>query len=470
VQGFNYFDQGETDSFHKNNPQKPSIGTEEGMAQYTRGVYENNKTYLSAYDIQKPECRHTAEASIKYYAARPWIAGMFFWTGFDYRGEPAPFGWPNICSDFGIMDVCGFPKDVFYYLQSCWTDKPVLHLLPHWNWPGKEGQDIDVWAYSNCTQVELFLNGQSLGKKETPKNSHLQWMVKYKPGTLMARGYKNDKIIAEEKVETTGAPARIMLKPDRMSIQADGGDLSIVTVAVTDENGHVVPDAANKIDFELLGPGKIIGVGNGDPISHEPDVLIDTPSSVFIPLDDWRMQIVSAIKNLPQITKDYNDAEWRKVDTRSETGPLEAGTQAVFRTRFRMKPEDVEAEHQTVNFGMIDDSGWVYVNGKFVGEVHDWRSNPSFDIGKFINSGENTIAVIVRNENGSGGIGKGVTIELTKKHQPVNWSRSVFNGFAQVIVQSDKTAGEIRLKARSNALREENIVIHTTTESAHAQH
>lgn len=468
VQGFNYFDQGETDSFHKNNPQKPSIGTEEGMAQYTRGIYENNKTYLSAYDIQKPDCRHTAEASIKYYAARPWIAGMFFWTGFDYRGEPAPFGWPNICSDFGIMDVCGFPKDIFYYLQSCWTTKPVLHLLPHWNWPGKEGQDIDVWAYSNCNEVELFLNGQSLGKKRTPKNSHLQWTVKYQPGTIIAKGYTGGKIVTEEKVETTGVPARIMLKADRASIHADGEDVSVITVAVTDDKGHVVPDAANKIDFDLLGPGKIIGVGNGDPISHEADVLIDTPSSRFIPLDNWRMQVVSSIKDLPQAATDYNDTEWQKVDIHAETDQLKEGTQAVFRTHFTIKPEEIETDHQTINFGMIDDSGWVYVNGKFVGESHDWRSNPSFEIGKFLNSGENTIAVVVKNENGSGGIGKGVTIELTKKHGPVNWQRSAFNGFAQVIVRSGKAAGEIRIKAHANGLREENIVINTTTGSSHS--
>ena len=466
VQGFNYFDQGETDIFHKNNPQKPSIGTEEGMAQYTRGIYKNSDTYLSAYDIQKPDCRHTAEASIKYYAARPWIGGMFFWTGFDYRGEPAPFGWPNICSDFGIMDVCGFPKDVFYYLKSCWTDKPILHLLPHWNWPGKEGQDIDVWAYSNCTEVELFLNGQSLGKKETPKNSHLQWTVKYEPGTLVAKGYTDGKIVAEEKVETTGTPARIMLKPDRISIQAGGDDLSIITVAVTDENDRVVPDAANGIDFELLGPGKIIGVGNGDPISHEPDVLIDTPATKIVPLDSWRMQIVSSVKDLREVSTNFDDGQWQKVDTRRESGSLQAGTQAVFRTHFTIQPEDVDAERHTINFGMIDDDGWVYVNGKLVGEAHDWRSNQLFEIGKFFNPGENTIAVVVKNESGPGGISKGVTMELTKKHHPVNWRRSVFNGLAQVIVQSDKTAGEIRLRARANGLREENIIIRATAEQA----
>lgn len=301
-----------------------------------------------------------------------------------------------------------------------------------------------------------------------PKNSHLQWMVKYEPGTLIAKGYTDGKIMAEEKVETAGAAARIKLTPDRAIIHADGEDLSIVTVAVTDENGRVVPDAANAIDFDLHGPGKIIGVGNGDPISHEPDVFIDTPATRLIPLDNWRMQVVSSLKDLPQISTNYNDAQWQKVDVRGETGPLKAGELAVYRTHFVMQPEDLEAERHTISFGMIDDSGWVYVNGKFAGEAHDWRSNQSFEIGKFLNPGGNTIAVAVRNESGPGGVSKGVTMELIKKHRPANWRRSVFNGFAQVIVQSDKTAGEIRLSAHANGLRQESIVIRTTAEPDHS--
>lgn len=459
VQGFNYFDQGETDIFHKNNPQKPSIGTEEGMAQYTRGIYENTSTYLSAYDIQKPDCRHTAEASIKYYAARPWIAGMFFWTGFDYRGEEAPFGWPNVSSDFGIMDVCGFPKDVFYYLQSCWTDKAMVHLLPHWNWPDKNGQDIDIWAYSNCKEVELFLNGRSLGKKNTLKNSHLQWMVKYEPGTLLAKGYNDGKLVADEKVETTGAPAGIKLTPDRSTIYGDGKDLSIVTVAVTDEKGRVVPDAANRIDFDLQGPGRIIGVGNGDAISHEPDVMLDTPATRVISLENWRMQLVSSVEGLSEVSTNYDDTQWQKAEVRGESGTLPEGKAAVYRAYVTLQPGDLETEHRALNFGMIDDDGWVYVNGKLAGEAHDWHLGQSFEIGKFLNPGKNTVAVVVKNKSGRGGIGKGVTLELTKKYQPASWHRSVFNGLAQVIVQSDKTGGEIKLSAHSNGLRQENIII-----------
>ena len=240
---------------------------------HTRGIYENTANYYTAYDTNKPGYGATAEEWWQYYSARPWASGGFVWTGFDYRG-PLPFGWPKVLSESGILDNCGFPKDVFYYYQSWWSDKVVLHLMPHWNWPGKEGQDIDVRCFSNCEEVELFLNGQSLGRKPMPKNSHLQWMVKYAPGTLLARGYKGGRQIAEDKVETAGAPAAIRLSPDRAAIRADGEDLAIIAVNILDSQGRLVPDAANLVHFALAGPGAIIGVGNGDPISHEPDVFL----------------------------------------------------------------------------------------------------------------------------------------------------------------------------------------------------
>ena len=161
VQGFNYLHNGNMDRFHSNNPAMPAIGTEEASAFYTRGIYEIMDHYRTAYDTNKPGYGATAEEWWQYYSARPWASGAFVWTGFDYRGEPSPFRWPNISSEFGILDTCGFPKDVFYYYQSWWTDKVVLHLMPHWTWPGREGQDLDVRCFSNCEEVELLLNGES---------------------------------------------------------------------------------------------------------------------------------------------------------------------------------------------------------------------------------------------------------------------------------------------------------------------
>jgi len=273
IQGFNYFHHGEVDKFHASFPAIPCIGTEEASAFSTRGVYENDKAraWLSAYDINKPSYGSTAEEWWTYYAMRPFIAGGFVWTGFDYRGEPAPYNWPSINSQFGFIDSCGFPKDTFYYYKAWWTIEPMVHVFPHWNWAGKEGQEISVWVHSNCEEVELFLNGKSLGKKPMPRLSHLEWKVNFAPGSLSAQGFNGGKAAAEDKVETTGVAAAIKLIPDRAQINADGEDVSLVTVAIVDAQGRILPTASDEITFALDGPGQIIGVGNGDPSSHEPD-------------------------------------------------------------------------------------------------------------------------------------------------------------------------------------------------------
>ena len=255
-------------------PDKPSVGTEEASTVGTRGIYANDreKGYVSAYDVNKPGWGSFAEDWWNYYLQRPWVAGAFVWTGFDYRGEPTPYSWPCINSHFGIMDMCGFPKDNFYYYQAWWTDKPVLHILPHWNWAGREGQDIDVWVHSNYDAVELTLNGKSLGKKEIPRNKHVEWKVPYEKGTLEARGFKGDQVAATEKIETTGEPARLVLAADRPQINADGEDVSVITVSVVDAEGRPIPTAGNLIKFDASGNNaKLIGVGNGDPSCHEAD-------------------------------------------------------------------------------------------------------------------------------------------------------------------------------------------------------
>jgi beta-galactosidase len=272
VQGCNYND-GKIDDFHKQFPTQPMVGTETASTVCTRGIYENNKErgYVSAYDLNFPPWAATAETWWKDYDSRSFIAGGFAWTGFDYRGEPTPYNWPCISSHFGIMDICGFPKDNYFYYQAWWGDKPVLHLFPHWNWPGKEGQEIDVWCHSNLDSVELFLNGASLGSQKVERNTHLAWKVKYAPGAIEARGTKNGKVVLTEKRETTGAPAKLVLRPDRQKISANGEDLSVIAVEVHDAQGRVMPVASNEVTFEITGAGKLIGVGNGDPSCHESD-------------------------------------------------------------------------------------------------------------------------------------------------------------------------------------------------------
>lgn len=455
VRGWNYHIGQDMDAYHTAHPLQPNVGTEQASTVCTRGIYTNDKErgYVSAYDDNAPPWAHTAETWWKFFAARPWLSGGFAWTGFDYRGEPTPYGWPCINSHFGIVDTCGFPKDNFYYYQAWWTDRTVLHLLPHWNWPGKEGQEIDVRCLSNCEAVELFLNGQSQGKQTMLKNSQLRWKVKYAPGTLSAKGFKGSSVVAEEKVETTGAPAAIKLMPDRPAINADTEDTSIITVAVTDSKGRVVPVAGNLVHFELSGPAKILGVGNGDPSCHEPDVYTEKPAVRTLPLNDWRMQVVPNTKERPETAASFADESWRKVDVRAEYGPLNPGESAVFRTHFSAKPEDIAATSVLLTFGMIDDEGWVYVNGEFAGEAHDWSTSHTFDIRKWLRPGENTLAVAVKNNAAQGGLNKGITLDVPQPTAPLQWQRSVFNGLAQILVQSSKDAGEIKLIARAEGLQ-----------------
>jgi beta-galactosidase len=272
IQGFNYR-AAQTDGFHGQRPAMPVWGTETGSTVSTRGIYANDpqRGYVSAYDVNAPWWASTAEAWWTIFAARKWLAGGFVWTGFDYRGEPTPYAWPCISSHFGVLDTCGFPKDNFYYYQAWWTDRPVLHLFPHWNWAGREGQEIDVWCHSNLDAVELLLNGKSLGNKPVPRNSHVAWKVPYAPGRLEARGLTAGKQMLTVVRETTGAATSIQLRADRPQVAADGEDVAVVTAAIVDGQGRIVPTANADVTFEVTGPGKILGVGNGDPSSHESD-------------------------------------------------------------------------------------------------------------------------------------------------------------------------------------------------------
>ncbi len=271
LQGGNYDPSG-YDRYHEKFPNQPFFGSETASAVSTRGEYVNDrkKGYVSAYDVNAPSWAQPAQVAWKAIADRPFVAGGFVWTGFDYKGEPTPYGWPCVNSHFGIMDMCGFPKDSYYYYKAWWGDKPSIHVYPHWNWD-KEGQPVNVWVQSNCDSVELFLNGKSLGVKAMPPHEHLEWNVNYHPGTLVAKGYNQQKLIVTDRVETTGKPYAIEVKTDRSQLLADNEDLTMVEVRVVDSKGRVVPYASNQIRFNVMGSGSLAGVGNGDPSCHEPD-------------------------------------------------------------------------------------------------------------------------------------------------------------------------------------------------------
>jgi beta-galactosidase len=272
VAGYNYADP-QAEAFHEAHPERPVLGTETVSAVGTRGIYvtDKSKGFLSAYDPYTTTGRASAEGWWRFCNARPWLPGGFVWTGFDYRGEPSPNGWPNISSQYGILDTCGFPKDSFYYYKSWWTNEPVLHLFPHWNWPGYEGKEIAVWVYSNLDRVELFHNGRSLGAREVKRDSHAAWIVKYAPGTIEARGWKAGKQVATTRRDTTGPSAKLVLRADRDSLSADGEDVAMCAVEVQDARGRAVPITENLVTFRVTGPAKLIGVGNGDPTDQSPD-------------------------------------------------------------------------------------------------------------------------------------------------------------------------------------------------------
>jgi len=273
VQGCNYGIVN-LDKFHKENPKKPVFMSENSASVFTRGIYETDikKGYVSAYDVNSPPWWNTTtETAWKTIAEREYMAGSFTWTGFDYKGEPQPLEWPCINSHFGIMDICGIPKDIFYYYKAWWTNEPLLYIFPHWNWEGKEGKEISVWCYGNCDEVELFLNDISFGRMIMPKYGHIEWKVPYVPGVIAAKGYKKGKYVLYVCRETTGKPDAVRLFPDKVVLKGNGEDVVVIKAAIVDAEGRVVPTADNRIDFDVSNNGVILGVGNGNPISHEPD-------------------------------------------------------------------------------------------------------------------------------------------------------------------------------------------------------
>lgn len=292
------------EKIREDHPKWILVGSETASCVSSRGVYhlplqkyeKDSSLQLTSYDIIAPPWAYCPDVEFTYQDRVPEVLGEFIWTGFDYLGEPTPFfntrdaaDWPARSSYFGMVDLAGFPKDRYYLYQSVWSRKPMVHVLPHWNWEGREGRPIPVMCYSNGDEVELFLNGRSLGPKqrfanpvELPVGSNvspdkkflskyrLEWQVPYEPGALRAVAYQGGNPVASDEVRTAGAPAKISLLPDRTRIHADGDDLSFVTVRIEDRAGTLCPSAANLIHFDVAGAGLIQAVDNGNAATVEP--------------------------------------------------------------------------------------------------------------------------------------------------------------------------------------------------------
>jgi hypothetical protein len=392
------------------------------------------------------------------------------WTGFDYRGEPTPLQWPSAGSFFGIMDQCGFPKAAYYLHQAHWIeDKPVLHLIPHWNWAGKEGQNIRVMALTNADTVALVLNGKVLEEKKVDPIDMVEFQVPYQPGKLEAIGRKNGREIARFAVETTGAPAALEIIPDRKSLAGDGADAMPLTIRAVDAQGREVPTANLMVNFETRGPAAIIGVGNGDPNCHEKEKFLETQVPPVNLNSGWKWAAVKdfAANHLPEVEPDFPDTAWQTADIAPERGPLPAGQHGVFRRTITLKSEDLAASKIMLNIGTIDDRGHVYVNGRKVGEATTWEKPVMIDIKPALREGNNVIAVSVFNESHDGGLGKGASLSFSGGKAVIGWQRSLFNGLAQVIVQSGRNgSGTFHLRATAPGLTPAEVPLHITAAAA----
>ncbi|MFC0538317.1 beta-galactosidase GalA [Pelagicoccus mobilis] len=411
--GVNYIRHGDVDRQHAEFPDQIILGTEETTTQQTRGIYVENAKLAHQPPIEDGSSGGNAELGWRFYAERDYTAGVFFWTGFDYRGEPTPYEWPAVLSQFGILDNCGFPKDGYFYLKSWWSDEPELHIFPHWNWPDRMGETIEVRAHSNCEEVELFLNGESLGRKTMVKNDRLAWDVVYDPGELKAVGFRKGKATLEKVIRTTGTAVAYELDAERSEIFANGEDVSVVTMRILDAAGDVVPTADDLARFEIEGPGRIIGVGNGNPSSLEADRFV--PSVESFDLGEW---------DAP--------APW------DEPKPLRF--EAVFDA-----PNLKVGQSGRLYLNVIGRDQVVHLNGEALPE------GTEFALANLSLKPEGNMLTIDAQPFEEWG-----AKERVAKLKPAfvgvftpaeGYRRKAFNGLAQVIVQSSGEAGEIVLRA-----------------------
>ncbi len=275
VAGYNYIVQNPADQHRKDYPERRALGSEETTGSGTRGVYFDDHangrmaSLNRVPDVERDSVVNRIERGWKFYAERPWLAGLFYWTGFDYRGEPNPLAYPATGSEFGILDYCGFPKDEAYYLKAWWTEEPVLHILPHWNLEGHEGEDVSVWVYSNCDEVQLIVNGRKLERKKMPVNGHLEWDAVYKPGYVKAVGYRGGRKVMEQRLDTTGEAVTAEVSCERV------GDIIVANVSMLDAKGRFVPDACNPLTVKIGEGCRILGWGNGDPAFRHTESPLD---------------------------------------------------------------------------------------------------------------------------------------------------------------------------------------------------
>ncbi len=453
VMGYNYYTHGSTDEQHAKFPRQPGVGTEETTTQCTRGIYFTDaaRAHLAHDPDRIGDSGANCIRGWKHYAARPYLAGLFYWTGFDYRGESNPFSFPAVSSQYGLMDTCGFPKDGFHYLRAMWTAQPVLHLYPHWNWAGREGLPIVVGAYTNHEEIELLLNGRSLGRKAVPQYDRVEWSVLYEAGTLEARGYRAGKLVETTRLETTGPATQLVLTPDRTALVASGTDATPFTVEARDAQGRTVPTAGHLVRFTIAG-GTILGVGNGDPSCHEPDQFHAELN--LVPVENWNGRIAptgttSAAAPAAQLAPLQQVGDWKApLPQPGELYELAATfTVAEF-------PAGATFELFLPTLGVKTS---VWLNGRELARDLDTAAaGPSFALdSSALQPGANRVQLLVTPFEDSQRrrlpqLSRLGTLRVTTPAPGAQ--RSLFNGLAQVIVQAPAAPGEIRLTAEADGL------------------
>jgi beta-galactosidase len=455
VIGFNYKGQHDIDAMHRRFPDRPMVVTEEAATHATRGVYVDDpaRVHVAAYD-KRTGAPYTSsvEEGWRFNAERPFLAGMFVWTGFDYRGETTPFGWPAVSSQFGLLDTTGAPKDSAYYLKAAWTATPMVHVLPHWNWPGREGQPIDVRVYANTDEVDLLLNGRSLGRQARQPYGHLQWSVPYEAGRLTARGYRGGQLVASETVATTGDGTALRLSVDRPRLRAGTEDVALVTVNVVDREGRVVPTAQQRIRFETTGPVRLIGMGNGDPGSHEADKPADQHR--YAAATGWRHHAMAAPEEAIAAMADSAGTGWRDpfAWVPPEKQPADGAWNLVQAT---VKRQAAAGQRLVLFLGEVAPGARFYLDGRAVTPRQE-GGMAAIDLEPAATDARLSIAFPTPAggtrplfDSAQGGR-RWATLRTTTPAAP--WQRSVFNGQAQVILQSSGGAGPASLRAEGDGL------------------
>jgi len=460
LMGFNYLAQCDIPKYREQHIHQPGWLTEETSGCGTRGIYraDSANCHIPQFDRAGGT---SIERGYKFCMEQEWMAGLFYWTGFDYRGEPTPFSYPANGSYFGILDQCGFPKDAAYYILANNTEKPVVHVLPHWNHAGHEKEQIDVWAYSNCDEVELIVNKKSAGRQKVTKYGHCAWKVKYQPGSITVKGYRKGAMVAQEIVTTSDAAHRLQLTANKTTFDKKKDDIILVTVEAKDSKDIAVPDANNKVTFSISGPGEIIGVGNGDPSCLENDreyeqtlgLKINALQEITVKdLNNWQSEIAAA-----------NASDWRAplVYDRKERWDYYHDTLLVVKAEFNIENLADKAAFTLYSKSILLDQD-IYINGTKIASNIKRDAPQEFALDrKILKQGINTVYYVgkkIRKINrwdepntDLGTIGERIPA--------AQYSRSLFSSKALVIIKTNGKPGTITLTAQSDGLKEDKISI-----------